>query len=75
MPYVENDVDEMSDVQLINEIEARGFRVVDEDDIVVPFESTIAIEKLYLDYMLTSPTFFEKQLKLFFNGYLNKTLR
>lgn len=76
MPYADSsEVCSASDVDLINELESRGFKVIDEDDMVVTIDVSEKIERLYLDYMLTSDVFFEKQLKLFFSEYLNKNLR
>lgn len=63
-----------SDVDLIEELESRGYMVTFEDP-MIELATRDDIEKLYLDYQLTSPDFFEKQLKLFFQKYLNKYIR
>lgn len=73
MPYVDSDIDDFSDVQLINEIESRGFKVIDEDDVFVPVDVQEDIDKLVLDYLLTGQEFFKLQLKQFFQKYTNKT--
>ncbi|MGZ4850509.1 MAG: hypothetical protein ACXV2C_03910 [Candidatus Bathyarchaeia archaeon] len=74
MPFVDSDIDDFSDVEIIEELQERGYEVWPEDaEYLLDRETKQDIEKLYLDYQLTSPEFFTKQLKKFFTKYLDKT--
>lgn len=76
MTYADgDDIAAASDVTLINELERRGFYVKTEEDICNEPDYLDEIEKLYLDYMLTGPDFFNTELRKFFNRHLDKTLR
>ena len=66
-----------SDILLINEVERRGYYVTSEEDHDGLIDDLVLndLHKLYLDYMLTGPDFFDKELKKFFNLHLHTTIR
>jgi hypothetical protein len=71
---MDDDLDDVSDVRLINAIEKRGFTVYDDYAPDQTNEMVRSLETLYLDYMLMDKEFFDKQLRNFFNYHLNKQL-
>jgi len=75
MTLIEEDLTVASDVQLINELENRGYYVSTEDNLFNTHTDIVdQLHKLYLDYMLTGEKFFDDQLKQFFNRHLNTHL-
>lgn len=72
MPYVESDIGEFEDDELIEELIDRGvkFHLEDEDEDEKQSDLIIDdIHRLYMDYRLIGGAFFENQLKLFFGKY------
>ena len=71
MPYitkeVEIDMGEFDDEELIDEMDRRGYTVV--DSIILK-----DLESLYSNYLTTSPETFDKELKKFFRNTLGKII-
>lgn len=71
MPYitkeVEIDMGDFDDEELIDELNVRGYQVVDS---VILKE----LESLYSNYLTSSPETFDKELKKFFRDTLGKII-
>jgi hypothetical protein len=63
---VDVDIDEFDDDELIDELESRGYKVFDEDEV-----NPEPIKALYTAYTTMSPEFFQKELKKYFRDHLN----
>lgn len=72
MAYVSVDVDldEFDDDELIDELESRGYKVLEDQNYIgnLPPEP---IQSLYATYTTMSPEFFQKELKKYFRENLN----
>ena len=64
------DLDEFDDDELIDELESRGYKVLEDQNYIgnLPPEP---IQSLYATYTTMSPEFFQKELKKYFRENLN----
>lgn len=75
MGTIDPELEPVSDVHLINELETRGYVVLDIES-KPNYEEVIThdVDRLYLDYMLTGPAFFDARIREFFAKHLNKII-
>jgi len=72
MAYVSVDVDldEFDDDELIDELESRGYKVL-EDQNYIGNPPPEPIQSLYATYTTMSPEFFQTELKKYFRDHLD----
>lgn len=74
MPYIDTtvhvDAEDFDDVDLIDELKSRGYKVLDDQDYIGNLPPA-SIQDLYTTYTTMSPEFFQKELKKYFRDNLN----